>query len=233
MQPLFIRNTFASRNLKERKDVPPCEVRSSNFFTMTKIKILENEMSGSVRTMTDERGEMTNERGESSFVGKDVAKALVCSKPSLLQNAENQTNMQIKEKTKKSNTKENKKKRIVEYKYSPIMKKKKKNNRISEEKMQQAAEVLKLYNMAIKVYGERYPDGWPCRLALARKVTPERVEPLCYIASLYSENEIKTAFWNAVMSPYCNGRKKERSRPADIMWLVQPKVFIRLLEGNV
>ena len=184
-------------------------------------------MSGSVRTMTDERGEI-------SFVGKDVAKALERSKTALLQNTENQTNMQTKEKTKKSNTKENKKKRIVEYKYSPIMKKKKKkNNRISEEKMQQAAEVLRLYNMAIKVYGERYPDGWPCRLALARKVTPERVEPLCYIASLYSENEIKTAFWNAVMSPYCNGRKKERSLPADIMWLVQPKVFIRLLEGNV
>ena len=194
---------------------------------MTKIKILENEMSGSARTMTDERG-------ENSFAGKDVAKVLECSKPSLLQNTENQTNMQTKEKTKKSNTKENKKKRIVEYKYSPIMKKKKKkNNRISEEMMQQAAEVLRLYNMAIKVYGERYPDGWPCRLALARKVTPERVEPLCYIASLYSENEIKTAFWNAVMSPYCNGRKKERSLPADIMWLVQPKVFIRLLEGNV
>ena len=200
---------------------------------MTKIKILENEMSGNVRTMTDERGTMTNERGEAFFVGKDVAKVLEYSKPSLLQNTENQTNMQTKEKTKKSNTKENKKKRIVEYKYSPIMKKKKKNNRISEEKMQQAAEVLRLYNMAIKVYGERYPDGWPCRLALARKVTPERVEPLCYIASLYSENEIKTAFWNAVMSPYCNGRKKERSLPADIMWLVQPKVFIRLLEGNV
>lgn len=194
---------------------------------MTKIKILENEMSGSVRTMTDERG-------ESSFLGKDVAKALECSKTAMPQNAENQTNMQTKEKTKKSNTKENKKKIIVEYKYSPIMKKKKKkNNKISEEMMQQAAEVLRLYNMAIKVYGERYPDGWPCRLALARKVTPERVEPLCYIASLYSENEIKTAFWNAVMSPYCNGRKKERSRPADIMWLVQPKVFIRLLEGNV
>ena len=194
---------------------------------MTKIKIFENEMSDSVRTMTDERG-------ESSFAGKDVAKALGCSKTTMLQNAENQTNMQTKENKKKSNTKENKKKRIVEYKYSPIMKKKKKkNNRISEEKMQQAAEVLRLYNMAIKVYGERYPDGWPCRLALARKVTPERVEPLCYIASLYSENEIKTAFWNAVMSPYCNGRKKERSLPADIMWLVQPKVFIRLLEGNV
>ena len=206
---------------------------------MTKIKILENEMSSSARTMTDERGEI-------SFVGKDVAKALERSKTAMLQNAENQTNMQTKEKPKKSNTKENKKKRIVEYKYSPIKKriveykyspimkkKKKKNNRISEEKMQQAAEVLRLYNMAIKVYGERYPDGWPCRLALARKVTPERVEPLCYIASLYSENEIKTAFWNAVMSPYCNGRKKERSLPADIMWLVQPKVFIRLLEGNV
>lgn len=227
MQPLFIRNTFASRNLKGRKNVPPCEVRSSNFFTMTKIKIFKHDLSGSVSTMT-------NERGKISFAGKDVAKALECSKTAMLQNAENQTNMQIKEKTKKSNTKENKKKRIVEYKYSPIMKKKKKkNNRISEEKMQQAAEVLKLYNMAIKVYGERYPDGWPCRLALARKVTPERVEPLCYIASLYSENEIKTAFWNAVMSPYCNGRKKERSLPADIMWLVQPKVFIRLLEGNV
>ena len=69
LQPLFIRNTFASRNLKERKDVPPCEVRTSIFFTMTKIKILENEMSDSVRTMTDERG-------ESSFAGKDVAKAL-------------------------------------------------------------------------------------------------------------------------------------------------------------
>ena len=200
-------------------------------------------MSGSVSTMTDERGTMTNERGtmtdergETSFAGKDVAKALGFSKTAMLQNAENQTNMQTKEKTKKSNTKENKKKIIVEYKYSPIMKKKKKkkkNNRISEEMMKQAAEVLRLYNMAIKVYGERYPDGWPCRLALARKVTPERVEPLCYIASLYSENEIKTAFWNAVMSPYCNGRKKERSRPADIMWLVQPKVFIRLLEGNV
>ncbi len=193
---------------------------------MTKIKIFKHDLSGSVSTMT-------NERGKISFAGKDVAKALECSKTTMLQNTENQTNMQTKEKTKKSNTKENKKKRIVEYKYSPIMKKKKKNNRISEEKMQQAAEVLKLYNMAIKVYGERYPDGWPCRLALARKVTPERVEPLCYIASLYSENEIKTAFWNAVMSPYCNGRKKERSLPADIMWLVQPKVFIRLLEGNV
>ena len=36
---------------------------------MTKIKILENEMSGSVRTMTDERG-------EAFFVGKDVAKVL-------------------------------------------------------------------------------------------------------------------------------------------------------------
>ena len=194
---------------------------------MTKIKIFKHDLSGSVSTMT-------NERGKISFAGKDVAKALECSKTAMLQSAENQTNMQTKEKPKKSNTKENKKKRIVEYKYSPIMKKKKKkNNRISEEKMQQAAEVLKLYNMAIKVYGERYPDGWPCRLALARKVTPERVEPLCYIASLYSENEIKTAFWNAVMSPYCNGRKKERSLPADIMWLVQPKVFIRLLEGNV
>ena len=47
---------------------------------MTKIKILENEMSGSVRTMTDERGEMTDERGEAFFVGKDVTKALGCSK---------------------------------------------------------------------------------------------------------------------------------------------------------
>ena len=48
-----------------------------------------------------------------------------------------------------------------------------------------------------------------------------------------SEDEIKIAFWNAVKSPYCNGRKKERSRPADIMWLVQPKVFVRLLAGSV
>ena len=80
LQPLFIRNTFASRNLKGRKNVPPCEVRTSIFFTMTKIKILENEMSSSVRTMTDERGTMTNERGKSSFAGKDVAKALGCSK---------------------------------------------------------------------------------------------------------------------------------------------------------
>ena len=47
---------------------------------MTKIKILENEMSGSARTMTDERGSMTNERGEAFFVGKDVTKALGCSK---------------------------------------------------------------------------------------------------------------------------------------------------------
>ena len=44
---------------------------------MTKIKIFENDLSGSARTMTDERGTMTNERGESSFAGKDVAKALI------------------------------------------------------------------------------------------------------------------------------------------------------------
>ena len=80
LQPLFIRNTFASRNLKGRKNVPPCEVRTSIFFTMTKIKIFNYDLSGSVRTMTNERGEMTNERGESSFAGKDVAKALGFSK---------------------------------------------------------------------------------------------------------------------------------------------------------
>ena len=57
-------------------------------------------MSSSVRTMTDERG-------EAFFVGKDVTKALGCSKTAMLQNAENQPNMQTKEKTKKSNTKEN------------------------------------------------------------------------------------------------------------------------------
>ena len=113
------------------------------------------------------------------------------------------------------------------------MKKKKKKNIFSEEKRRQAAEVLRLYNLAIKIYGERYPDGWPCRLAPAHKLTPERIEPLCYIARLYNEDEIKIAFWNAVKSPYCNGRKKERSRPADIMWLVQPQVFVRLLEGSV
>jgi hypothetical protein len=43
---------------------------------MTKIKIFKHDLSGSARTMTDERGTMTNERGEISFVGKDVAKAL-------------------------------------------------------------------------------------------------------------------------------------------------------------
>ena len=113
------------------------------------------------------------------------------------------------------------------------MKKKKKKKNISEEKKQLATGVLRLYNLAIMSYGERYPDWQPCRLALARKVTPERIEPLCYIARHYSKEEIKAAFWNAVLSPYCNGRKQERARPADIMWLVQPKVFVRLLEGTV
>ena len=123
---------------------------------------------------------------------------------------------------------------IIEDK-SPIisLKKKKNNKNFSTEETAKATSVLRLYNKAIEVYKERYPDGWPCRMSMAKKLTPERISPLCDIADTYSEDEIKTAFWNAVKSAYCNGRTKERSRPADIMWLIEPKVFVRLLEGNV
>ena len=145
-------------------------------------------------------------------------------------------NESAKKKTKKSNQKKLKEKEeIIEDKSSQISLNKKKNKKedLFLEKKEKAAKVMTIYNTAIQHYKKTYPDGWECCLALAQKVTKERVEPLCYIADNYTEVEIKRAFWNATKSDYCNGRKKDRPRPADIMWLVRPKVFIRLLEGNV
>ena len=144
-------------------------------------------------------------------------------------------NQSAQKKAKKSNQKKLKEKEIIEDKSSQISLNKKSNKKedLFSEKKKKAAYVLNIYNNAIDHYKKEYPDGWTCRLAYALKVTDERVDPLCYIADNYTENQIKIAFWNAVKSSYCNGRTKERSRPADIMWLVRPKVFIRLLEGNV
>lgn len=111
----------------------------------------------------------------------------------------------------------------------------KKNNNAQEENSK-AAKVLVLYNTAIKVANERYErDEQPrsCRLMLARKLTEARIKPLCNIADNYNENEIKTAFWNATQSMFCNGRSKDRSRPVDIDWLLKPEVFVKALENNL
>ena len=109
----------------------------------------------------------------------------------------------------------------------------KKNNTQENSK---ATKVLALYNTAIKIANERYERNEQprsCRLMLARKLTEARIKPLCNIADNYNENEIKTAFWNATQSMFCNGRSKDRSRPVDIDWLLKPEVFVKALENNL
>ena len=134
-----------------------------------------------------------------------------------------------------SKVKESKrKKEIVVSKDTPISQKIKKNN--TREENSKATKVLVLYNTAIKVANERYEKdetARSCRLMLARKLTEARIKPLCNIADNYNENEIKTAFWNATQSMFCNGRSKDRSRPVDIDWLLKPEVFVKALEGNL
>jgi hypothetical protein len=140
-----------------------------------------------------------------------------------------------KEKERKEPKENKKEKEIVVDKSTPISQKIKKNNNAQEENSK-ATKVLVLYNTAIKVANERYErDEQPrsCRLMLARKLTEARIKPLCNIADNYNENEIKTAFWNATQSMFCNGRSKDRSRPVDIDWLLKPEVFVKALENNL
>lgn len=119
------------------------------------------------------------------------------------------------------------------------IKEKKKEKEKSEKKSEEegarcldAADVLRLYNKALRIFGEKYP-GWECKLRYARKMTQERERNCSILAERFTETEIKQAWWNACLNPFCNGRTKDRHKPADIDWMLQEKVFVRLLEGSL
>ena len=66
-----------------------------------------------------------------------------------------------------------------------------------------------------------------------RVLTDRRREAISAIRQQFSGKQAATAIYNAMRSPFCNGRSKLRPTPVDFDWLMKPDNFIRLLEGNL
>lgn len=79
-----------------------------------------------------------------------------------------------------------------------------------------------------------YVEKFNSRIKPVQILTTRRIE-LCYNFYSYfkSQDEIKKGFKNAVQSDYLNGRTKQRTKPADFDWIMQPENFMKCVEGNI
>ena len=66
-----------------------------------------------------------------------------------------------------------------------------------------------------------------------RILTPKRREAIAAIRRQFSSDQAAQAIYNAMRSPFCNGRTKRRPVPVDFDWLMKPENFTRALEGSL
>ena len=92
-----------------------------------------------------------------------------------------------------------------------------------KEKMFQS--FIAFWNQAIEQTG--------ANMKRVRVLTDRRREAISAIRQQFSGKQAATAIYNAMRSPFCNGRSKQRPTPVDFDWLMKPDNFIRLLEGNL
>ena len=95
---------------------------------------------------------------------------------------------------------------------------------------------LNLYNKAIDI-SEKYLLR-RSRMAKARLdiVDRRKVEGVRYLMQHYPDKVIREGIWRMMSNPFCNGRTKERTRPAQLAWIIDPEHperFLDLLEGTL
>ena len=95
---------------------------------------------------------------------------------------------------------------------------------------------LNLYNKAIDISEEYLVRR--SRMAKARLdiVDRRKVEGVRYLMQHYPDKVIREGIWRMMSNPFCNGRIKERTRPAQLAWIIDPEHperFMDLLEGTL
>lgn len=95
---------------------------------------------------------------------------------------------------------------------------------------------LRLYNKAIDISEEYW--GRRSRMAKARLdiVDRRKVEGVRYLMKRYPDKIIREGLLKMVNNAFCNGRTKERTRPVQLVWIIDPnhpERFCDLLEGTL
>ena len=101
----------------------------------------------------------------------------------------------------------------------------KQKNIEGKEKEKMFQSFIAFWNQAIEQTG--------ANMKRVRVLTDRRREAISAIRQQFSGKQAAAAIYNAMRSPFCNGRSKLRPTPVDFDWLMKPDNFIRLLEGNL
>lgn len=86
--------------------------------------------------------------------------------------------------------------------------------------------IINLFNHAIHVNNSSIKP--------VRAISDSRRKALHLLCSKgFKEADYKKAFRNVAVSDYCNGRTKDRQKPADFDWIIREENFNRAYEGSL